>query len=143
MVFIVGIIVASHGEFALAAVNTVEMIAGPQDYTKAVVLHESMSLEQFEEQMKKAYDELKKDCDDIVILCDIYGGTPFNVTNKLKLCGYEFLGFTGFNLPILMDLCFSKDCSLNEVREKIKETYEISLIEINPIVIEEESEIDL
>ncbi|MEA4874665.1 MAG: PTS sugar transporter subunit IIA [Anaerorhabdus sp.] len=135
--------VASHGEFAKAAVETVEMIAGPQDNTKAVVLHENMSLEQFEDSMKQAIQELKKNCEDIVIFCDIYGGTPFNVTSKLKLTGYEFLAFTGFNLPILMDLCFSRDCSLDEITERIKETHANSCTEINPIVPNEESEIDL
>lgn len=143
MVIILGIIVASHGEFAKAAVETLEMIAGKQDNIKSVTLPENMSLEQFESKLLNVYGELAKDYSDIVILCDIYGGTPFNVLNKMKLNGYKFKGFTGFNLPILIDLSFAKDVDIEEIEERIRETHMVSLTEINPILVEEESSLDL
>ena len=71
MVIILGIIVASHGEFAKAAVETLEMIAGKQDNIKSVTFPENMSLEQFESTLLNVYVELAKDYSDIVILCDI------------------------------------------------------------------------
>lgn len=142
-IVIFGVLVTSHGEFAKAAMESVQMIAGKQENVRTVVLREDNSFEQIENEMQLAYDELKVNCGEVVALCDIYGGTPFNVLSKLKLQGCDFVGFTGFNLPVLIDLCLSRDCSMDEVKARVKETYDMSLIEINPTVVEDDLEISL
>lgn len=140
---IIGIIVASHGEFSKAAVETVEMIAGKQENINYVTLSESTSLIEFESRMIDTYKKLNEKYSNILVLCDIYGGTPFNVVNKMKLNGYSFKAYTGFNLPILIDLSFASDEEFESIGNRIKETHSASLIEIDPKVIEEESSLDL
>ena len=44
----VGVIVASHGEFARAALGSVEMVAGPQEDVRALALTADKSAEAFE-----------------------------------------------------------------------------------------------
>ena len=62
----VGVIVASHGEFARAALGSVEMVAGPQEDVRALALTADKSAETFEGEFAQAYAELKADCDLIV-----------------------------------------------------------------------------
>ena len=79
----IGVILASHGEFAKAALETVEMIAGKQEDVVALGLSSEMGADQFERDVCAAYDKLTSECDLVVALCDIHGGTPFNVITKV------------------------------------------------------------
>lgn len=72
----IGVILASHGEFAQAALGAVEMIAGKQPDVIALGLTAEKSLESFESEMREAYETLSAECELVVTLCDIYGGTP-------------------------------------------------------------------
>ncbi len=79
----IGILMASHGEFAKAALASAEMIAGKQENVFALALTVDKTLEDLEREVETAYTELKKNCDIVVALCDIYGGSPFNA---ISLC---------------------------------------------------------
>ena len=52
----IGVILASHGEFARAALGAVEMIAGKQGDVVALGLTAEKSLEAFEAEMREAYE---------------------------------------------------------------------------------------
>ena len=91
----IGVILASHGEFAQAALGAVEMIAGKQPDVIALGLTAEKSLESFESEMREAYETLSAECELVVTLCDIYGGTPFNVTTRCLLNGMNMVAYTG------------------------------------------------
>ena len=82
-----GIILATHAHIGEALLEGAEMLAGKQDRVKALSLTEDTSVEQFEAQFNASYDTLRQSCDFIVVLCDIYGGSPFNVTSRTLLSG--------------------------------------------------------
>ena len=140
---ITGIILASHGNFAVAALESIEMIAGKQENVMAFALTVDSSAEILESAIEQGLKELQKECDQVVILCDIYGGTPFNVISKLKLRGYNFLAFTGLSLPLLIDLCLSREGNYEELENKITETHQISLTKIEPVIIDDSDDTDL
>lgn len=62
----IGVILASHGEFAKAALGAVEMIAGKQADVATLSLTAEKSLETFEDEMKDAYAQLISECDQVV-----------------------------------------------------------------------------
>ena len=128
----VGVIVASHGEFARAALGSVEMVAGPQEDVRALALTADKSAETFEAEFAQAYAELKADCDLIVTICDIHGGTPFNVISRSMLKGMEMVAFTGLSLPVLIELLLSRDqaSSEDEIRQLIEAAHAQTLAEI-------------
>ena len=128
----VGVIVASHGEFARAALGSVEMVAGPQEDVRALALTADKSGETFEAEFAQAYAELKADCDLIVTICDIHGGTPFNVISRSMLKGMEMVAFTGLSLPVLIELLLSRDqaSSEDEIRQLIEAAHAQTLAEI-------------
>ena len=126
------VIVASHGEFARAALGSVEMVAGPQEDVRALALTADKSAETFEAEFAQAYAELKADCDLIVTICDIHGGTPFNVISRSMLKGMDMVAFTGLSLPVLIELLLSRDqaSSEDEIRQLIEAAHAQTLAEI-------------
>lgn len=92
-----GIILVSHGEFAKAALGSAEMIVGPQEDVIALALTVDKSLDAFEEEIAQAYDKLAETCNEIIVLCDIYGGTPFNAVSRCILKGKKVIGYTGLS----------------------------------------------
>lgn len=105
----IGVILASHGEFAQAALGAVEMIAGKQPDVIALGLTAEKSLESFESEMREAYETLSAECELVVTLCDIYGGTPFNVTTRCLLNGMNMVAYTGLSMPVAVELLLTRD----------------------------------
>ena len=77
-----GVILATHAQIGCALLEGTEMLAGKQERARALALTENKSVAQFEAEFNEAYDELAAAYDHVVVLCDIYGGTPFNVTSR-------------------------------------------------------------
>ena len=105
----IGVILASHGTFAQGALGAVEMIAGAQPDVVALALTAEKSLEAFEDEFVAAYDKLSAACDLVVVLCDIYGGTPFNVIARCQLRGMKMVAYTGLSMPVAVELLLTRD----------------------------------
>ena len=140
----VGMILISHGEFAKAALGSAEMIAGPQEQIIALALTEDKSLESLESEIADAYQTLIKENDQVLALCDIYGGTPFNALLRTMLKGTPILAYTGLSLPLLIDLIFSRNMmnSIDELKNHILETQNMVLKEIELPSLDDEDEED-
>lgn len=138
-----GIILATHAHIGEALLEGAEMLAGKQTRVRALSLTENKSAEEFEAEFSEAYSELDGAYDHVVALCDIYGGTPFNVISRTMLRGAEMVAFTGVNLPVLIDLVFSADLTPDEVREHVLATNAEALKEVKVQLAEEEDEGDL
>ena len=108
------------------------MVAGPQEDVRALALTADKSAETFEAEFAQAYAELKADCDLIVTICDIHGGTPFNVISRSMLKGMDMVAFTGLSLPVLIELLLSRDqaSSEDEIRQLIEAAHAQTLAEI-------------
>ena len=99
----VGIIIASHGEFASGIFQSGQMIFGEQANVKACTLMPSDGPESIKEQMEAAIASFDSQ-DEILFLVDLWGGTPFNQANQL-INGHEdhWAIVTGLNLPMLIE----------------------------------------
>lgn len=136
-----GIILISHGEFAKAALDSAQMITGPQEDVIALALTVSKSLDDFEKEIADSYTQLIENHSDIIVLCDIYGGTPFNALSRCMLKGMKMIGFTGLNLPVLIDLLLSLEISGEEAKVKIMETHAIACSPVEVAFIEESDDL--
>ena len=142
----IGVILASHGEFAKSALETVEMIAGKQEDVVALGLSSEMGADQFERDVCAAYDKLTSECDLVVALCDIHGGTPFNVITKVIMKGYPLIAFTGMSMPVVIELLISRDTldTPSAVKNLIVSAHKQTLSEIvMPKIAEEFDELNL
>ena len=78
----VGIILASHGEFANGILQSGSMIFGEQENVKAVTLMPSEGPEDIKAKMQEAIATFD-DQEEVLFLVDLWGGTPFNQANSL------------------------------------------------------------
>lgn len=103
----IGVLVVTHGLFAEGLLNAVELIAGKQDNVKALGLHHEDGIEEFEQRVIAAYDSLD-DGSGVMILTDILGGTPSNITMKL-LSARNAIGVCGVNMAMLVQAIMQRD----------------------------------
>ncbi len=98
----VGIILASHGAFAEGIKESAQMIFGAQDKFEAVVLKPSMGPDEFRANLEVAIN--KVDSEEILFLCDLWGGTPFNQSSAV-FDGHEdkWAIVAGLNLPMVIE----------------------------------------
>ncbi|MCX8585378.1 PTS sugar transporter subunit IIB [Gilliamella sp. B2864] len=111
----VGIILATHGEFAEGILQSGTMIFGEQENVKAVTLHPSDSPESLKERMLAAIATFD-DQNEVLFLVDLWGGTPFNQANTL--CGEHpnWAIVAGLNLPMLIE-AYSSRLSMETAKE--------------------------
>ena len=99
----VGIILASHGEFANGIMQSGKMIFGEQENVKAVTLMPSEGPEDLRAKMKDAIASFDNQ-DEVLILVDLWGGTPFNQANFLfEEHKDKWAIVAGMNLPMLIE----------------------------------------
>ena len=126
----IGIILISHGHFAEYAMKSAEMIVGKQEKYKIVSVTDDKDLENVLEELREAYKELK-DEREVIILADIFGGTPCNASSRMILDGCDVVVYTGFNLPVLLELLLIRDLPMEEIKEKLEATSKETFINLN------------
>lgn len=99
----INIIVATHGRFGEELVKSAEMIAGKMENVQNLSLLPSMSLEEF---MAEADAMLAKTEKPLIVLVDLFGGTPCNVMTALSR-KYNYDVVTGVNIGMLIELYVS------------------------------------
>ena len=99
----VGIILASHGEFAKGIMQSGSMIFGEQENVRAVTLMPSEGPDDLKAKMKDAIASLDNQ-DEVLFLVDLWGGTPFNQANGLfEEHKDKWAIVAGLNLPMLIE----------------------------------------
>ena len=82
----------------------VKMLAGSDAELKAVDFADGMDVEVFEKQLAEAIDSYA-DCEAVLVLADIAGGTPYNRAAGLSMTRPKVRVISGLNSSMLMDLC--------------------------------------
>lgn len=99
----VGIILASHGEFAKGILQSGSMIFGEQQNVKAVTLMPSEGPDDLKVKLKDAIASFDNQ-DEVLFLVDLWGGTPFNQANALfEEHKDKWAIVAGLNLPMLIE----------------------------------------
>ena len=115
----VGIIAVSHGTYAEALINSVQMIYGKHDKITTVCLEGKDSIESLNKKIDIKIKEL--DVDEILILVDLLGGTPYNAS-CLWMENPKINVVTGINMPMLLEILPYTNESLEKV-SKIAEEF--------------------
>lgn len=103
----VGIILASHGEFAEGIHQSGSMIFGEQANVKPCILKPSEGPQDIRKKMEDAIASFDQQ-DEILFLVDLWGGTPFNQASALKDEHESWAIVTGLNLPMLIEAYASR-----------------------------------
>ncbi|WP_314256579.1 mannose/fructose/sorbose PTS transporter subunit IIA [Granulicatella elegans] len=111
----VGIIIASHGEFAAGIKQSGSMIFGEQEKVESVVFMPSEGPDDLQRKLQEAI--VKVDSEEILFLVDLWGGSPFNQANKLFEEAPEHRAIVaGLNLPMLIE-AYASRFSMNTAHE--------------------------
>ena len=98
----VGIIIASHGEFAHGIKQSAEMIFGQQDQVESIGFMPNEGPEDLQAKLRSAIQTMGSE--EIVFLVDLWGGSPFNQANLLYEEAPETRAIVaGLSLPMLIE----------------------------------------
>lgn len=117
----VGIVLASHGDLAAGLRQTSSMVFGDQEDVAVVSLKPSMGPEDFRKELDAAVAKLS-DPDQVLILADLWGGTPFNQSTAAIEGHDSWAIVTGVNLPMLIEafsLRFDAGNTAHDIATKI------------------------
>lgn len=119
----IGILVATHGEFSKGLLNAVELVYGKQEQVDIIGLFHGDGVEEFEECMKAKIEALDKG-NGVLALVDMVAGTPGNTIMRL-IPKYEKLrAIAGVNMPMMIAAVSERDdvSSLDKLCEICLET---------------------
>ena len=103
----VGILITGHGNFPSGALSAVNLVAGNPGNVSAVDFVEGMSTEELKEKMSVAIAAIE--ADEVLVLADLAGGTPFRTAVELKMVMTDkaIRVIAGANMPALMGAALS------------------------------------
>lgn len=81
-----GIIVTGHGSYATGITSGLKLLAGRPEYYVPVDFTPEDSMSSLMQKLEQAVECLK-DCESILILTDLAGGSPFNAAIRMKMEG--------------------------------------------------------
>ncbi|HEV7500643.1 MAG TPA: PTS sugar transporter subunit IIA [Vicinamibacteria bacterium] len=113
----IGIVVVTHGALAGELVNATRTIVGDIPAIAAVSIGWSDDVAMAREAIARAVEEVGGT--DVLILTDMFGGTPTNVSLPFLSAHVEIL--TGVNLPMLIKLTSIREGALAEVARVVRD----------------------
>jgi len=117
----VGILIVSHGRLAEALISSVQFLVGNLQKIRGVSIWPKDKGKEVRDRIQKEIEEVD-DGDGVVILTDVLGGTPTNLSlSFLKEEKVEVV--TGVNMPMLLTLSsYRKGRSLREIGKLVKKS---------------------
>jgi len=105
----VGVVLATHGGLAEELLRTAEGIVGKLDRCEAVSIGASLSMDDCRARLEEAVRRAD-DGSGVLILTDMFGGTPANLA--LTLLDERIEVVTGVNLPMLLKVASVRAANL-------------------------------
>lgn len=125
-----GIVLIGHGSYASGVLSAVELVAGVPEQITAVNFVKGEGVEQLKANLIQAILSLKSQ--DVLVMTDIVGGSPFNVTAQLLIenagekLEKNIKAVAGTNLAAVIQAVFMRetipfDCLAGEVAQAGRE----------------------
>ena len=103
----VGMLVITHQRLAQEFIATAELIVGKIENCVGLSLDPDLPVNELRQQIDQAMEKVN-DGDGVIVLTDMFGGTPSNLSMSfLNNEGIEVV--TGVNLPMLLKLAQSRE----------------------------------
>lgn len=104
----IGILVTGHGKFASGLLSSLKLIAGEHEKIIGIDFLEEHGTEILRENLK---DALKSLGDEVLVLADLAGGSPYMnaVMMKQDLKNKKVEVVSGVNLPMLLEIALGRE----------------------------------
>jgi PTS system mannose-specific IIA component len=128
----INVVLVTHGDFGEAVIRAAEMIVGPQENLRAVALLPEESPAGFGDKLDAALADL--DGQDTLLLIDLFGGTPCNVSSR-KVLQANTEVITGMNLAMVIEALTSRDGTpLPELAVQVVEAGQKAVVNLKPLL---------
>ncbi len=98
----IGLVLVTHGRLAAEFVTAMEHVVGPQQAVEAICIGPDDDMEARRDDIANAVAKVD-DGDGVILLTDLFGGTPSNLAISLMSAG-RIEVIAGINLPMLIRL---------------------------------------
>ncbi len=102
LLLMIGLILVTHGRLADQFIDAMEHVVGPQDAVAAICIGPNDDMEQRRGEIAAAIGSVDQG-QGVIILTDLFGGTPSNLAISLLDAGKVEV-IAGINLPMLIRL---------------------------------------
>lgn len=102
----IGVLIVTHGNFGEELLKSAELIIGKQENVKTLSLNHGDDVEELYKNVQAHINLLDKG-DGVLVLTDLFGGSPSNVTAR-NINKIHFESLTGVNLPMLIEALDSR-----------------------------------
>lgn len=103
----IGMVLVTHGRLAEEFVAALEHVVGPQRNVRAVCIGPDDDMEERRKEIKSCVADVDEK-DGVVLLTDMFGGTPSNLAISLMAKG-KIEVLAGVNLPMLIKLASARE----------------------------------
>jgi mannose PTS system EIIA component len=114
----IGIVLVTHARFGEELLKSAQMIMGPQENCVSLSIDVSTAMEGMLDEIRKAVAQTDMG-QGVVILTDMFGGTPSNLSLSLLGTGKVEV-VTGVNLPMLLKILGSRTLPLAKLGAEAK-----------------------
>ena len=128
----INVVVATHGEMARGLQDSIRMVAGAFEGFHSIVFTEESGIDALRDQFKSVMTVIDKE-HQWLILCDIMGGSPFNVASEFSYQNEDVSVYYGVNLPLTIEILLSREGkSLEEMNASLTDVLPI-MVGLSPI----------
>ena len=120
------IVIAGHGTLPAALLGTAELICGPIADIAAVGLGAADSPDRYAEALRAA---IGGDHRRVLVLCDLLGGTPFNVATAIARRSQRITCLSGVNLAMTVEAAMADGGLGEELVERLLEVGRSGIVE--------------
>ena len=103
----IGLVVVAHGPLPEALLETAAMIAGKYEGIATLSLMPGDGLEDLVDRLRAAA-EVVDDGDGVLILLDLFGGTPSNAATLITQQRENTYAVSGVNVPMLLEVLLTR-----------------------------------
>ncbi|MCE5300382.1 MAG: PTS sugar transporter subunit IIA [Spirochaetia bacterium] len=128
----VGILIISHSTLAESLKQTVNLIVGEKENVGTLSLMKNDKAEDFSVRLKAAVEKMDTG-DGVLILADMFGGTPCNTALALYGSNDSVRIITGVNLPVIIEAIMHSNRTVDELGKLIMERRDKSIIDAKAI----------
>lgn len=110
------VLLLSHGYFAKEVYDTATLIMGKLDNVEYIALPYGEDLDAYKNKIYKTIEDSEK----VLILCDLFGGSPFMVTSQI-LSNPNYIEkvemVTGLNMPMILEVASQLNSGCSDIIE--------------------------
>ena len=120
------IVIAGHGALPAALLATAEMICGPLADITAASIGPDDSPDGYADALRSS---IGQDGRRVLVLCDLLGGTPFNVASAISRRSPRIVCISGANLPMTVEAALANGDLDDDLVERLLEAGRTGIVE--------------